>query len=64
MPYAEKVYDEYQILYHKFQIPVHIELLLKIIFFPYCSYISKQPWLSREKRCVVIAVYLTPCMEL
>lgn len=33
MQYAGKVYDEYQILYHKFQIPVHIELLLKIFFF-------------------------------
>lgn len=33
LQYGRKVYDEYQILYHKFQIPVHIRLLFKIFFF-------------------------------
>lgn len=32
MQYGGKVCDEYGILYHKFQIPVHIKLLLKILF--------------------------------
>lgn len=59
---GEKVYDVFQILHDEFQIPVHLDLLLKIkemYFFSYCPFITSLSSLGFPRKNIVWSFLFT-----